>query len=418
MALFDRLLGESRALSFQTIFRTGLDTFPVRPESGFFVDSDTAMRFVAVWSAQRLIVGDISTLPVEAFVKDDTGTRKPLRPKPSWIEEPDPFDPSFTRVSHFGQVALSILQDGNSFTLVEPSVFRPERVEVLQPRLVEPYKPAGQRSPTYRISNGRGRIVDELTPANIIHIAPFRKPGALRGLNPIDAAAEGIGIGMAAERYTSRFFLSGASMPGFIKWPGDPTQPQIDEADRNLRKAKGGWRNAGVLGHLTGGADYVPTGIKPADSDLSAIRQFQVEDIARLYGIPPHMLGILTERGGNMSVEQRSIDYVAHGLRHYIEPIEIGYRRLVPGDASTYLKFNFAGLLRGDILSRYQSYNIGIRDGFLSINDVRRLEDMAPVAGGEAYRVQAQMTDITAEPANPGVGGTVTGAPLEQGVPS
>ena len=420
MALFDRVR-ESRALSYQTIFRTGLDTFPSRPESGFFVDADTAMRNPAVWAAQRLITGDVSTLPVEAFVKDETGTRKPLRPKPEWIETPDPFDPSFTRVSHFGEVVLSILQNGNSYTLVEPSVFNPLRLEVLRPQLVNPTKGPGEMSPTYEVSDSRGRIIDRLTPANIIHVAPFRKPGQLRGLNPIEAMQEGIGISLAAERYTSRWFLSGASMPGFISTPGDLTPEQIKEMDREMRKAKGGWRNSGVLGYLTGGASYVPSGISPKDSDLSAIRSFQIEETARAYGIPSHMLGVVSgaRSVSPSSIEQLSLDYISHCLRHYIEPIEIGYRRLVPGDATTYLKFNFSGLLRGEILTRYQSYNIGIRDGFLSINDVRKLEDMAPVAGGEAYRVQAQMTDITAQPdVAPAAGGNVTGAPMEPASPA
>lgn len=415
MALFERLL-ESRALSYQTIFKTGLDTFPARPESGFFVDSNSAMRDDAVWAAQRLIVGDISTLPVDAFtsaIESGRGTRKPLRPKPDWIETPDPYDPSFDRVAHIGQVVLSILQTGNSFTFVEPSILSPVRLEVLNPDLVNVYKPAGQREPTYRISDSRGRVVTELTPLNMIHIAPFRKPGALRGLNPIEAAAEGIGISLAGERYTSRFFLSGASMPGFVKFPEEKTDEQIDDIDRRMRKAKGGWRNAGVLGYLSGGADYVLAGINPKDSDLSAIREYQFETIHRRYGIP--------KRQGNSlaSVEQWSIDYITHCLRHYAEPIEIGYRRLIPGDSSTYLKFNFAALLRGDIMSRFTAYNIGIRDGFFSIDDVRAFEDMGPVKGGDVYRVQAQMTDITQEadiapvPGVPGVGGNVTGAPLE-----
>lgn len=426
MALFERLL-ESRALSYQTIFKTGLDTFPARPESGFFVDADAAMRDDAVWAAQRLIAGDVSTLPVEAFTsgfENDRTVRKPLRPKPDWIETPDPYDPSFTRISHFGEVVLSILQNGNSFTYVEPSVLNPVRLEVIQPQLVQPKKPAGQREPTYEISDSRGRVLKELTSLEMIHIAPFRKPGALRGLNPIEAAAEGIGISMAAERYTSRYFLSGASMPGFVTTPGDLTPDQIDEMDRRMRKAKGGWRNSGVLGYLTGGASYIPSGIKPSDSDLSAIRSFQVEAIARRYGIPPHMLGIPDRGNSPASVEQKSIDYITHCLRHYVEPIEIAYRRLVPGDASTYLKFNFSGLLRGDIVSRFQAYNIGIRDGFFSIDDVRAFEDMGPVKGGDVYRVQAQMTDITLEadvapvPGVPGVGGNVTGGPIEPASPA
>lgn len=397
MALFDSVFNR-RALSFQSIFRTGLDTFPARPESGFHVDADVALRLTAVWAAQRLIAGDVSTLPLDAFRKDDSGIRVPLRPKPSWIEEPDPLDPSVTRVSHFQQVILSILRDGNSFTFVSPSVFDVRRLEVLNPKLVQVKKPAGTNIPEYHIQDSQGHVIAQLSPLEIIHIAPFRKPGELRGLDPIAAAQEGIGVGLAAERFTSRYFASGASMPGFITIPGDATPQQITDMDQSLRRAKGGWRNAGVLGFLTGGASYIPSGISPKESDLSVIRQYQVEEICRMYGIPPHMLGVANRDNSLASVEQRSLDYINHGLRHYVEPIEIGYRRLIPGGANTYIKFNMAGLLRGDLVSRYTAYNVGIRNGFLSINDVRSLEDMSPVEGGEKYRVQAQMTDITAEP--------------------
>lgn len=399
--MFERLRAERRALSYQSIFRTGLDTFPPRPESGFYVDADSALRMSAVWAAQRMISNDIATLPVEAFSKA-AGDRKPIRPKPAWIEEPDLADPSFTRIAHFQAVVLSILQDGNSYTLVEPDIYNPVRLEVLQPGLVRPHKDPGQDSPRYSISDQRGRHIDELTPLNIIHIAPFRKPGALKGLNPIQAASEGIGISLAAERFTARYFLNGASMPGFIKVPGDASETQLAEVDRKLRQSKGGWRNAGVLGYLTGGMDYVATGINPKDSDLSAIRAFQLEEVARIYGIPSHMLGIAdTSRGASTaSVEQRGLDYVTHCLRHYIEPIEAAYRRLIPGGQETYLKFNVNGLLRADLATRKDWYNVAIRDGIMSVNEVRRLEDMPAIDGGDAHLVQAQMVDVAGQKAD------------------
>ena len=392
MGLFDRIT-ERRALSYQSIFRTGLDTFPPRPESGFFVDANTALRNPAVWAAQRLISNDIATLPLEAF--DKSGNRRiPIRPKPSWIEEPDPLDPGITRISHFQQVVLSVLMDGNAYVLVEPDVLNPVRLEVLTPTLVRPHKDPGMDFPVYDVTNQRGQTLQTLTSFNVIHIAPFRKPGLIKGLSPIEAASEGVGIGLAAERYTGRFFLSGASMPGFITVPGDATADQLAEMDRKLRQAKGGWRNAGVLGYLTGGAAYTPSGISPKDSDLSAIRDFQIAEVERIYGIPAGMLTGENKGKGTAGTEQMPVDYIAHCLRHYIEPIEAAYRRLIPGGLDTYLKFNVGGLLRGDIVSRYTAYNLGIRDSFMSVNDVRRLEEWDPIEGGDTYVQQSQMTDI------------------------
>jgi len=188
-----------------------------------------------------------------------------------------------------------------------------------------------------------------------------------------------------------------ALMPGFIKVPGEADQKQLDDMAEAIRKRHKGWRGGGALGFLTGGADWVASGINPKDADLSVIREYQVEEACRIYGIPPHKLGSQKPGAvGYASIEQRSIDYV-QGLAHYIVPIENAYRRLTSGD-TTYIKFNVAGLLRGDLVSRYGAYGVGLLNGFLCIDDVRRLEDLPPVEGGDVYRVQAQMTAIDAPP--------------------
>ena len=393
MALFDRLLPERRAISPATLWGTGLEFNP-RVEAGVTVNVDTALTASPIWAAQKLISDDVSNLPVGSFVKKPDGTREPFF-RYAWLDLPDPFDPSITFGSHVQQVALSLLQDGNGFVWAEGGVHDPQRLEVFAPTTIEVRKPF--RSPEYHVVGRRGRSEAMFTPLDMIHIAPFRKPGALRGLNPIKAAEQGIGLGIAAERYTARFFGSGALMPGFIKVPGEGDQKQLDDMADAIRKRHKGWRGGGALGFLTGGADWVASGINPKDADLSVIREYQVEEACRIYGIPPHKLGSQKPGAvGYASIEQRSIDYV-QGLAHYIVPIENAYRRLTSGD-TTYIKFNVAGLLRGDLVSRYGAYGVGLLNGFLSIDDVRRLEDLPPVKGGNVYRVQAQMTAIDAPP--------------------
>lgn len=377
-----RLLPEKRALTPSRLFQTGLDTLSYGGGSaaGVTVDQHTALSSTAIWACVRLLTSDISTLPLDAF-RRDAGTRLPLRPKPTWIDMPDPLDPTVTRIDHFAQVAMSILLDGNAFVLVTPSVFDPVRLEVLNPLSVEVKKAAHDDPPTYRLldSNGQPRG-EKLTPANVIHVAINRRPGTLRGMSPIHANSEAIGLALAADRFTARFFGSGAMVPGFVEVPGMIPDEKLDEMAAAMAKRHGGLRNSWKLGFLTGGAKWTPTGISPKDADVIELRKHQLEEAARIYGIPPHKLQS-QEPGavGYASVEQRSIDYT-ETLTQYVEPVEAGYARLLPG-SDTFLKFNVDKKLRADIKSRYEAYALGLQNKFLMIDEVRRIEDRAPFGG-------------------------------------
>ena len=397
MALFSRL-AERRTISPATLFGTGLDTIGYgTTDAGVKVDPDTALSSSPVWAAQKLISDDTSNLPIGSFINKG-GVRAPFE-KYRWMTKPDPFDPNLTLESHFQQVVMAILQYGRSYTLCEGGVGPDvDRLTVLPPERVRVTR-KDNLYPLYNVMDSNGRTVGTYTGADIIHIAPFRKPGALDGLSPIEAAQQGIGLSIAAERYSARFFGQGAIMPGFIKVPAGASV-DVDEMRKEFRKANGGWRKSGLAGFLLGGTEWQASGVSPKDAELSLLREYQVEEVCRIYGIPPHKLGSQKPGAvGYASIEQRSIDYV-QGLAHYLVPMERAYKRLTRGP-DTYIKFNVAGLLRGDLTARYNAYGVGLLNGFLSIDDVRRLEDLPPVPGGDVYRVQAQMTDITAPPPEP-----------------
>lgn len=388
MALFSRL-AERRTISPATLFGTGLDTLGFgTTDAGVKVDPDTALRASPIWAAQKLISDDVSNLPVRSFI-DENDTRHPYE-KYGWMTAPDPRDPNLSLGGHFQQVVLAILQYGRAYIYCEGGVGPDAKwLDVLPPSQVKVTRSG--MSPEYHVLGAGGRSVKVLTPEDVIHIAPFRKPGALDGLSPIEAAAEGIGLGIAAERYTARFFGQGALMPGFVEVPAGASA-DTTEMEKEFRKARSGWRKSGLAGFLTGGAKWVQSGVNPKDADLSAIREYQVEEACRIYGIPPHKLGSQKPGAvGFASIEQRSIDYV-QSLAHYIVPLETAYKRLTRGD-STYIKFNVAALLRGDMKSRFEAYGLGLDKGFLSANDVLRWEDMAGFDGGDVHRVLMQTQD-------------------------
>lgn len=385
MTLLSRFF-ERRALTMQTVFSRDLDLIGSgRSEAGIHVSQRNALNDTAIWGAVTLLAGDISGLPAKAY-REVGDLRQPLTSQPTWINRPDPLDPTVTWPVHMATGALSMLLDGSLFVFVEPDVFNPERLEVLNPTIVHVRKKG--RTPTYDIRAADRS--DTLTAANILHAPLFMRPGELRGISPIDEHAEAIGLSRAAEKYSARFFGSGATLSGIVETPPgvEYTEDDVKWLRQQFASTHGGWRKSYALGVLTGGAKWVQTSANPKDSQLIELRAYQVEEAARIYGIPPHMVG--SQQPGAVayaSVEQRSIDYVTHTLARYLAPLEAAYSRLVPGDSrlsvpgsNTYFKFNVKGLLRGDSAARADYFMKRWQMGSLSPDDIRALEDEQPIS--------------------------------------
>lgn len=408
MPLFDRLM-ERRSISPQTLFGTGLDTLMAgRTNAGVNIDYEAALSFNAVWACVRLLAGDISTMPLDAFRRLPDGSREEVAPQPRWLKQPDPFDPSVTRIDHMAQVAISLLLDGNAFVLCTPSVDEPIRMQVLNPRWVDVKKPGTE--PEYKVRGANGRLLEgALTPADIVHIPINRKPGELRGMSPVMANSETIGIGLAAERYISNFFGQGALVPGFIELPPGTNDTDAALMKKGMESNHRGWRHAGMLGYLFGGAKFSATGITPKDADLTSIQKWQLEQAARAYGIPPFMVGSQEPAGvAYASSVERSQHYIDHCLMHFTGPIELGYDRLVPGDSrlrvggsDTYVKFNYNALLRGNPTERADWYTKMWQIGAYTVNDILRHEDEKPIGalGDTHYFASSNYAPLGTPPA-------------------
>jgi HK97 family phage portal protein len=236
---------------------------------------------------------------------------------------------------------------------------------------------------------------DVISAEDMIHITELRLPGEMRGISRIDFMKENLGLAKALEEFAARFFGQGSSASGIIEFPGNLTREQAKDLVSGFEEGHKGLRRSHRPGVLFGGAKFTKTTVDNDSAQFLESRRFAVEEIARIFRVPPSMLGVTT--AGAMSyasVEQNGIQYVTHTLRPYIEKIEEGYSRLLEGRA--FMKFNVDGLLRGDQASRYTSFSTGLQSGFLSINDIHRLEDMPPVDGGDSYRVPLANVDINA----------------------
>jgi len=372
--MLNRLM-QTRSVSYQSIFSQGGD-FATETQSGATINGNTAYEIVAFFAAVSLISDTISTLPVDAFKRID-GERSPYRPKPLWIEQPDV---DTTRQAHYGAVVSSLLVYGNSYT----RVFRDKRGDVVNLVALDPTKMEIRRS---AIGKKIFIYADEpkpLTSDEVIHIIDLAVPGSLTGLSRVDKLKDALGVATALQSYAARFFSNGSSTNGIIEYPGELTAEEARDLRDGFDSRHRGLRKAHKTGVLSGGAKYVTTSVPNDQAQFLDSRRFAVEEVARAFNIPLHMLGI-PDTASYASVEQNNLQFISHTLRPILEKLEWAYSRILPNGA--FIKFNFSALLRGDLASRYQAYSIATQAGFKSINEIKKLEDEPLVEGGDVFRV-------------------------------
>lgn len=359
-------------------WNTGADYGRGNTSAGEYVDADRAFRSIAVQAAIRLLVNDIGSLPVDAFRRTEGGRQEIS--KPAWMASPSG-NPNLTWEDHVKQVVYGILADGEAFTAVFPSIFDVRELEVIPATAVRSVRRDGG-SVAYDIDGFKV----PLAPTNIVHIPWMLPAGSLRGVDPIEAAKEGLGIALAADKFVGSYFGNGAILSGVVEYPMgvDPTPEQVKQLRDDFTRRHVGARKSHAVGALTGGATFKPFDYSNRDAQLLELRDQIVEEVARLFGIPPHMLGSQKPGAvGYASVEQRSIDYVTHAVLPIVRRIESGYSRLLYG-SRTYLRFNLEGLQRGDSAGRAQFYASMLQNKVMRRDEVRAKEDLPfdPTADG------------------------------------
>jgi len=328
-------------------------------------------------------------LPVDCFVNRD-GARFPFRPKPSWVDQPDVDLP---RQAFYSSVVTSLLLDGNAFI----RVYSNRRGEVVNLVVLNP-------TTVQIVRNGIGRlqfnVVGEeqpLTSDEILYIPDLLRPGQVRGVSRVTALKENFGLALALEKFAATFFGSGTNLAGVIEFPGNLTQEQADNLRSGFDSRHSGWSRSNRTGVLSGGAQFKPTMVSPEQSSLIDTRRFAVEDVARALNIPPHLLGL----PGTMSyssVEENNRAFLTSTVQPLISKVEgclSPLMRRSPGGENAYVKFNMDALLRANIQARTAAYSTGLQAGYLTINDVRRMEDMLPVEDEAANQVRVPLANVT-----------------------
>lgn len=374
-----------------------------RTTSGKPVNEKTAMQTTAVYACVRILAEAVASLPLHVYEYQDDGGKKLVHDHPLYYllhDEPNPEMTSFvfreTLMSHlliWGNAYAQIIRDGAGRVLgLYPLL--PDKMEVQRDdrgNIYYVYSRNSDENPTFK---EYGNI--KLKAEDVLHIPGLGFDGLI-GYSPIAMAKNAVGMTLACEEYGASFFANGANPGGVLEHPGVLKDPsKVRESWNSVYR---GVSNAHKIAVLEEGMKYQQIGIPPEEAQFLETRKFQINEIARLYRIPPHMVGDL-DKSSFSNIEQQSLEFVKYTLDPWVIRWEQSLQRslLLPGEKGKYfIKLNVDGLLRGDYQSRMNGYAVGRQNGWFSTNDIREMENMNPIPdeeGGNLYLINGAMTKL------------------------
>ena len=373
-----------------------------RTTSGKTVNERTALQTTAVYACVRILSETIASLPLHVYRYTEGGKAKDTEHVLYTLlhDEPNPDMTSFvfreTLMSHlliWGNAYSQILRD-RSGQVIGLYPLLPDQMSVHRSekgKLYYVYNRYEEDNPNFQ---EKGSIV--LSQEEVLHIPGLGFDGLI-GYSPIALAKNAVGMTLACEEYGASFFSNGANPGGVLEHPGILKDP--GKVRDSWNAVYQGTRNAHKVAVLEEGMSYKQIGIPPEEAQFLETRKFQINEIARLFRIPPHMVGDL-EKSSFSNIEQQSLEFVKYTLDPWVVRFEQALKKslLLPEEKKThFIKFNVDGLLRGDYQSRMNGYAIGRQNGWLSTNDIRKLEELNPIPseeGGDLYLINGNMTKL------------------------
>jgi len=360
------------------------------------------MQMTAVYSCVRILAEAVAGLPLHLYrYKEDNGKEKAIDHTLYHLlhDEPNPEMSSFV----FRETLMThLLLWGNAYA----QIIRNGKGEVIALYPLIPNKMTVNRDENGQLYYEYSKTADDfyntsnstviLNPRDVLHIPGLGFDG-LVGYSPIAMAKNAIGMAIACEEYGAKFFANGAAPSGVLEHPGTIKDPKkVREA---WQSQFGGSSNAGRVAVLEEGMKYTPISISPEQAQFLETRKFQINEIARIFRIPPHMVGDL-EKSSFSNIEQQSLEFVKYTLDPWVIRWEQSLMRSLLSHEEKkeyFIKFNLEGLLRGDYESRMNGYSIGRQNGWMSANDIRELENLdriSPEDGGDLYLVNGNMLPL------------------------
>lgn len=377
--------------------------------AGVTVTADNALRVSTVYRCVGLIAGTIAALPVGVFERKD-GARAKVDHEYSRLLNVEPGEPGFTAYAAWEYLLSSKLLRGDGFgELVRPS-FRSGRVVGIKPHhpdRVQPFLKGGELY--YRVTDRNSGTQRVLPEADMLHFHSLGFDG-LRSPSPITyAAREAVGVALAAEAYHAGFFAEGATFDYVLSTEATLKKESVQAIRTRLLERETGGANSRSPLIVDGGLKPIPISISGKDAEVLATRTFSVEEICRFYGVPPFMVSQSGSSNWGTGIEQQGIGFVRHTLMNHIVPAaqELN-RKLFPqvaGAADYFVEHITAALERGDLKTRYEAYRIALgragEPAWMALNEVRRLENLPPVEGGDELTQTATEGKPSAPPNQP-----------------
>lgn len=364
----------------------------VSSTAGVCVSEDSALAFSAVYRAVCLIAGTIATLPIHVFRRTSDTNRERISDHPLELllnYRPNEYMDGLT----FREAMQSnVLRWGNAYAEIQRAGPKVVGLYPLNPSKVQP-KILEDGQLIYEVKNAYGQLT-KLNSASVLHLKNL-SPDGLVGWSVVRLAREGIGLGLATERYGGSFFGNGSRPGGILK-----SKMRLDKKARDTLREEwtaihGGPNSGGQVAILSGDMDWMPTSIPPEDAQFLETRKFQVDEIARWYGVPPHLLADL-ERATFSNIEHQGLEFLNYCLRYWLVKWELVCSDLfTDSEEDLYLEYETSALVRADLKARYDAYAVGRNGGWLSVNDIRARENMNPVGdAGDIYLAPVNMVPL------------------------
>lgn len=344
--------------------------------AGTNVSQDSALRMVAVWAAVSIIADNAAGMPLQTFSSSKGNAPTAA---PGWLYQPNA---EMTPFDFWHRVLVSMLLDGNAYIYIA-------RNAAGTPVDLVPVHP-------YRVNITRDPITFELlyhvqgepfTSYELLHIPAFTMAGVLKGLSPIEHARQSIGLGLTAEEFAARFFSQGASMSGVIETPKDLTEAQAKILAKSFQAAHSGTKKAHIPAVISNGGQWKQLSVTPEQAQFLQTRGFQNQQIAALFRVPAYLLDPSVQSSWGKGIEEQNRAFVQFTLAPWLTRIEQAISYFLFPVRSQFVKFNLDSLLRGRTKDRYDAYSMGIAAKFITPNEVRALEGMDPLPGGDDFPV-------------------------------
>lgn len=343
--------------------------------SGRKVSTDQALTLSAVFACIRILAENVSTMPLDVYKRSAEGYRDPY-PTPDFLV----FGAYGSRIDYFSQIMLSLLTDGNAYIATPRDPMGvPVALFVLNPGDVRPrWKKSAPGRCEYDI---KGVVYSDL---DVLHVKGMLMPGELSGMSPLGYAARTVDLGLQAQEFGASFFSNSAVPAIIVEAPGDAPRDLAERMAGLWEARHGGARNAGKVGVLTGGARATRLTIAPNEAQFLETRQFQVPDVARFFGVPPHLIADASNSTSwGSGLAEQNAAFAQFSLRPWVGRIEEAHNRMFAsfGEVDVFVQLNMDAVLRASTKERYEAYQLGLAGGWLLKSEVRTSEDLPAVEG-------------------------------------